>query len=109
HKPALEVEPEATGGDFARARPQVQPALATRGKLEVLDRVGDVGPPAVDADPLQRLLEDAPGRSDKGSAGKVLLVARLLADEHRVGPLRPLPEHRLRGERVERAASACLD
>ena len=41
-------------------------------------------------------------------AGKILLVAGLLADQHHVGVTRPLSEHSLRRERVEPAALASL-
>ena len=49
-----------------------------------------------------------PGRPDKGLARQILLVARLLADEHDIGIARPLAEHRLRRVLVERAAPAAL-
>src|SRR5262245_28158672 len=38
---ALEIEPPAAGVDLAGVRPFVQPALAARLELEMLDRIGD--------------------------------------------------------------------
>ena len=62
----------------------------------MLDRVRDVGEPAVDPGGRQPLVEDAPGRADEGLTGEVLLVAGLLADEDDLRALQPLAEHRLR-------------
>src|SRR5688572_13314887 len=73
--------------DLAAPAPPT-PAAQTgrRLPLEVLDRVGHVRRPAVDAGFGQPLVEHPPRRSDEGPPGQVLLVARLLADEHQLGP-----------------------
>ena len=82
----------------------MDPAFPARLPLEVLDRVRDVGRTAVDPDRLERLVEDAPRRADERLARAVLLVARLLADEHRGRVHRPLPEHRLGADLPQVAA-----
>ncbi len=75
-------------------------------KLEMLDRVGDVHAGTVDPGVAECAVEHLPGRADKRPAGKILLVAGLLADRdhRRVG--RSFAEHRLRRVPVERAAGA---
>ena len=62
----------------------------------MLDRVGDVNPPAVDPRLVQRTLEEAPGGPDKRLSLKVLLVTRLLADEHHPAVFAAFAEDRLR-------------
>ena len=64
-----------------RVRLLVDPALAARLPLEVLDGVRDVGPP-VDPGLGHALVEDSPGGADERPSGSILLVAGLLADEH---------------------------
>ena len=63
----------------------VDSALALRRPLEVLDGVGDVHLGPIDPRRFQRLVEHPPRGSDEGAALLVLLVARLLADEHDLG------------------------
>jgi hypothetical protein len=72
----------------------------------VLDRVGDVGPRPVDPGLGQRVVEHPAGGPDERGAGEVLLVARLLADEHHLGAGRPLAEDHLGGVAVEVAGGA---
>src|SRR3546814_13587621 len=74
--------------------------------LEMLYGVGDVGAPAVDPRLLQRIVEQLPGRPDKGAPGQILLIAGLFPDEHKRGVDRPFSEHRLGRVAVERAACA---
>src|SRR3546814_6642609 len=76
--------------------------------LEMLDRVGDVGGGAVDAGVRERLVEDAAGGPDEGTAGQILLIPRLLADEQDARVERPLAEHCLGAAFVEMAAGTAL-
>lgn len=84
-------------GEVAVQRPLLE--------LEVLDRVGDLGLAARDADGLQRLVELAAGRADERVARAVLTVAGNLADEHEPGILRALAEDGL-GRRLPEFAAA---
>jgi hypothetical protein len=84
----------------------VQPALAARLVLEVLYGVGDVDVVTFDAGGLQRLIQHAPGGADERPAGPILLVARLLADQHHGGARGSLAEDGLRGMPPKRAAAA---
>src|SRR3546814_15678737 len=74
----------------------------------MLDRVGDVGGGAVDAGVRERLVEDAAGGPDEGTAGQILLIPRLLADEQDARVERPLAEHCLGAAFVEMAAGTAL-
>ena len=60
----------------------MDPALSARPPVEVLDHVRHVRERAVDAGLCHRLAEQLAGRADERLARAVLLVARLLADEH---------------------------
>ena len=68
-------------------------ALAARLELEVLHRVGDVCLLSRDAGLIEGDVEDPAGRPDEGFSGNILLVARLLADEHDFRRLRPLAKY----------------
>src|SRR5262249_56002587 len=103
---ALEIEPNFATLDFIIVRPFVQPALAAHFMLEVLHGIGDESLPPLDVRILQGLVEQAAGRANKGLAGKVFFVARLLADQHERRMARSLTRHRLRGIAVERATRA---
>ena len=60
--------------------------------LEVLHGIGDVDRVARDASAFKCAVEHLAGRSDKGTPGQVLLVARLLADKGiRVNAVAPGP------------------
>src|SRR5688572_27072733 len=101
------VAPSATmTWGLALRRRLVQAALAARLPLEVLDRVGDVQVLALDARGLQRPVEQASGRPDERQALAVLLVARLLADQHDPGVGVAGAEHSLRRVGPERAIVA---
>ena len=99
-------QPLVAGIDLALRRGLVQPPLAAQLPLEVLDRVGDVEVLAVDARRLERAVEEASGRPDEGQPLLVLLVARLLADQHHPRVRVAGAEHRLRGVRPQRAVLA---
>ena len=88
---ALLLDPPAAGVDLAAVGLGVDAPLAARDELEMLDRVGDVGGRAVDPGLGQRGVEQLPRGTDEGPAGKVLLVARLLADEQDGGSSGPSP------------------
>src|SRR5262249_46246287 len=97
----LTLEPRTAGRDLASVRLLVDAPLPAGLPAEVLDHVGHVGLRAFDGGLLERPLQELAGRADERSAGEVLLVSGLLADEHhqRVrssfaedGLRRPLPE-----------------
>src|SRR6476659_10158011 len=58
--------------------------------------IGDIDLPAIDAGFFQRAVEHQPCRSHEWFAGKVFLVAGLLADQHHRDILRAFAEHGLR-------------
>ncbi len=60
----------------------MDPPFAARFPFEMLDRVRDVNRVAVDPRLLQRAIEELSGRTDEWLAAQVLLVARLLAEQH---------------------------
>jgi len=84
----------------------VQPPLPARLELEMLDRIGHVNAPAIDAGLLERLVQKKPGGSHERAAGEILAISRLLADQHEGGAARAFAGHRLRGVAIERAARA---
>ena len=84
----------------------MQAAFAALLELEMLDRIGDEHLAAVDAGIDDRAVEHAACRTDERMALSVLLVARLLADQHDLGVPRPFSRHNLRRVAIERAAGA---
>jgi hypothetical protein len=60
----------------------------------MFDRVRQINLGTVDARLRQTPVQHAPRRADERVALEVLLIARLLADQHEPGPLRALAEHR---------------
>src|SRR4051812_615678 len=106
HHLDLSGQPRPARRDLARVRLVVDAPLALRDPLEVLHHVGHVAERAIDARFRQRLVEQAPGRPDERLARQIFLVARLLADEHDLGLLRPRAEDRLRAAFVQIAAAA---
>src|SRR5207237_5999162 len=104
---ALLVEPPLAALDLIGVRTLVKPPLAALLELEVLDRVGDEGVAARDAGVGQRLIENPSGWADERLARQILLVARLLADQHQAGMYAPLPRHGLGRKFVERTARTC--
>ena len=75
-------------------------------ELEMLDRIGDVDGRRGRSRPSPAPRRTVGRRAHERPAGQVLLVARLLADEHDGGIERPLAEHRLGAELVEVAPRA---
>jgi hypothetical protein len=84
----------------------VQAQAAAALELEVLDDVGHIRQLAVDAGLLQGLVEHAPGGADERAPLPVLAVARLLPDQHHLGPGGALAEHGLGGVAVQVAGRA---
>src|SRR5205814_752591 len=105
HDGELRLEPGSARRHLRPVRLLVDPPLPARLPLEVLDGVRDIGRPAVDAGRLERLVEEVPRRADERLSRAVLLVAGLLADEHRSRPDRALPEDRLRADLPQMAAA----
>src|SRR3546814_2321622 len=82
--------------------------LAALRELEMLDRVGDVDLAAFDSGLVEHAIEHPPRRADEGATGQILLIARLLADQHDRGADGAFAEHRLRRVLIERATRAAL-
>ena len=102
----LALQPLAARFNLALRRRLVQAALAARLPFEVLHRVGDVEPGAVEPRFGQGGVEDAPRRPDEDVAFAVLGIARLLAHQHDPRARIALPEDGLRGVLPERAVAA---
>src|SRR3954465_2191764 len=102
----LRLEPGIAGRNLGPVWLLVDAPLAACDPLEVLDDVGQIDLLPVDARVCERLVEELPGRADERPAELVLLVAGLLADEHRLGVLGALAEHDLRPRLVEVARGA---
>src|SRR5262249_13547092 len=79
---ALEIVPPSAALDLIGIRPLVQPAFSALLELEMLHRIGDEYLRAIEPRIHECAVEHATGRSDEWLAGEVLVVARLLADEH---------------------------
>src|SRR5262249_30621044 len=84
----------------------VDAPLAARLPLEVLDGIGHVDLPSIDARLGERGVEKAARRPDERPAGNVLGVAGLLADHHDARRSMAFAEDRLRSPLPERAALA---
>lgn len=59
----------------------------------MLDRIGHVNAPAIDARLRERPVQQQAGGSDKRTALEVFLVSGLLADKHDLGVGRAFSEH----------------
>src|SRR4029079_12209686 len=99
----LRLEPAMARVDLHRVRLRVEAPLAAWLPLEVLHRVRDVDVVLRDACLLERGVEDPPRGSDERMALLILLIARLLADEHEPRVRRAFAEDRLRGVLVQMA------
>src|SRR5262249_26835998 len=102
----LGVEPGAAGRDLRRVRLGVNAPLAARLPPEVLGDGRDVGAPEGGAGSARRPVEQLAGRAHERAAGPVLLIPRLLADQHRLRAGAPLAEDRLRPGPPQRAGAA---
>src|SRR5438045_3579111 len=74
----------------------------------MLHDVGDVHDSAIDPRLLERAIEQLAGGADERMTGEILLVARLLADQHDARAFRPFAEHGLRGVFPQIAVAATL-
>src|SRR5436190_90275 len=83
HHLELRLEPGPAGRHLGPVGLLVDPALAARLPLEMLDGVRHIDARAVDSGRLERLVEDPARRAHERLAGAVLLIARLFADEDR--------------------------
>ncbi len=81
--------------DFAGVRALVQPPLAARLKLEVLDRIRHVDARAVHAGLSESLVQDGSGRPHERMSREVLTVSRLFAYKHDLRVGRPLSKYGL--------------
>ncbi len=102
----LGLEPGTAGGDLAPVRLRVDPALAARCPLEVLDHVRHVGGAPVDSSILERLIEQSAGGADERLSLTVLAVSRLLPDQHQPCGGSPGAEHGLRSRPPQLACGA---
>ncbi|MGI9030383.1 MAG: hypothetical protein ACR2HP_10430, partial [Ilumatobacteraceae bacterium] len=92
--------------DLGRGRPLVDAPFAAQLELEVLDGVGRVHVLALDAGVTQATPQHPAGRSDERVALVVLLITRLLADQHQSGLAGAFAEHGAGGVLVQRAPGA---
>jgi hypothetical protein len=99
-------QPGTAGGDIARAWFLVDTPFATRLPFEVLDSVGDIDRVAIDPRFFESAIQDLTRRADEGFTAQVFLVARLLADEHKVGVFATFTENRLGRPFVKRTGRA---
>jgi len=81
-------------------------AFPARFPFEMLHRVCDINRVAIDPRFFEGAIQDLAGRSDKGFAAQVLLVARLFAEEHDRGAFLAFAENGLGGVFVERTSGA---
>jgi hypothetical protein len=86
----------------------VDAALAACFPLEVLDRVGDVQLPTIEARVVDGVVEQTAGGSDERRSRPILFVAGLLADQRDPGVGRAFAEHGLRAALPEVARAAAL-
>src|SRR6185369_4605764 len=71
----------------------------------MLDRIGDPARPRIDARVLQPGPQQLASRADERPAALLLLIARLLADDHQPRPGRPFASHGARAVAADRAAA----
>src|SRR5687767_399675 len=81
------------------------PASLDHHELEMLDRVGHVNSPAVDARVFECSIQQLAGGADERVTGSVFLVPWLLADQHDFSPSRSFAEDCLRGVQPKMAAT----
>ncbi len=74
----------------------MQTLPATPFPFEVFDGVTYIQLVAVKACTLQGLIQNLPGWPDKNTASQILVVARLLAQQHHAGCCRAFSRHGLR-------------
>jgi hypothetical protein len=95
-QPDFRLKPRQARGNFLRIWLGMNAPFPPRLPFEVFHNVGDIGEAAVDFGFLQRMVEEFAGRADKGLAGQVFVVARLLTDKEELRFWRAFAEDRLR-------------
>src|SRR5262245_55824108 len=106
HEFELEIEPPFATVDLARGGLLMDATLSARHIFEVLDGVGDVELRPIHADCRQSLGEDPTGGSYERAPLAILLVSRLLTDEHQCRRSRTFAKYRLRPQPIQRTARA---
>ena len=104
----LGLQPGTACSDLNSVWFAVDASLASFDELEVFNGVGHVDPAAIDAGLLERLIQQAAGRTNERFALHVFLIARLLANHHYGRMRRALAEHSLGGVTEQVAALAIL-
>src|SRR5438876_77665 len=102
----LGIERWPAGIDLGGVGLLMQPALALRLPLEVLDGVRDIHLAPVDSRRLECVIEHAAGGSDEGLAFPIFAIAGLLAHEHHPRVLGAFAEDGLGGALIEVAGAA---
>jgi hypothetical protein len=82
----------------------VEPDLAPRFPLEMLNRIGDVNLPAINSCGFQAFIQEQPGRPDKRPAMLIFTLAGLLSHQKQWGVDEALAENYLSGLLIEIAA-----
>ena len=100
------VEPGTAGGDFARVRLLVDPALAARLPLEVLHRVRQIHPGRISAGFDDGLAQEAAGWPDERFALRVFVGTGAFADKQPLGVLIADPKHGFIAPFVQRTGDA---
>ena len=82
--------------------------LAARFKLEVLNRIRDVGLSPVDPRLMKCPVEELTCRTDEGTPDEILLIAWLFTDDHQCRTRRAFAEHKLGGWLPQPASATIL-
>jgi hypothetical protein len=86
----------------------VEPVLAGRLEFEMLYAIGNIDRCSCNARLLQCAIENLPCGTNERATSQVLLIPRLLADEHDPSIAWALPEYCLRRGAVQPAARAAV-
>src|SRR3954466_8007000 len=108
HDRPLQILPPVATLDLVGVGPLVQSPFAAHFIFEMLDRVGDEDAFPLDAGFFKGAVQNAARRTDEGQTGLILLITRLLADQHYRCAPRRLPGHRLAGVLGQRTATALV-
>jgi len=92
----LRFQPWAAGCDFARIRLLMNPAFPARLPLKMLYRVCDINLGPIDSGFFQSSIHDFPSGSHERLASDILVISRLLPDQHHRCAFRAFAEHGLR-------------
>ena len=84
HKAKFSFDPRMTGVDFRITRLFVNTALAALGRLpfEMFDNIRYIDLIAIDSRFLQSAIQQLAGRAHEWTAGEILLISGLLANQH---------------------------